>query len=85
MDSGPISVSQRRDIRLATTFATHESAAIVDRMHALAGGSSVYQSSPLQRCLRDVHVATQHMMVSESTYELAGRLLLELPTDVSHL
>lgn len=85
LDSGPISVSQRRDIRLATTFATHESAAIVDRMHALAGGSSVYQSSPLQRCLRDVHVATQHMMVSESTYELAGRLLLDLPTDVSNL
>lgn len=83
--SGPISVSQRRDIRLATTFATTESAAIVDRMHTLAGGSSVYQASPVQRCLRDAHVATQHMMVSESTYELAGRLLLDLPTDVSNL
>ncbi|MCK4124501.1 flavin-dependent monooxygenase [Ralstonia pseudosolanacearum] len=83
--SDPIAVSHRRDIRLAATFATTESAAVVDRMHRLAGGSAVYQTSPIQRCLRDVHVATQHIMVSESTYELAGRLLLDLPTDISTL
>ncbi|HWY24937.1 MAG TPA: hypothetical protein VNX47_08450, partial [Nevskia sp.] len=80
-----IPIELRRDIRLATTFATEESAAVVDRMHTLGGGSAVFESSPLQRCLRDVHVATQHMMVSESVYELTGRLLLGLPTQVSML
>jgi indole-3-acetate monooxygenase len=81
----PMSAEHRRDIRLATTFATEEAAAIVTRMHRTAGGSAVYDTSPIQRCLRDVHVATQHMMVSESTYELAGRLFLGLPTNISML
>lgn len=39
--------------------------------------------SPLQRCLRDVSVATQHMMVGEATYELAGRVFLGLPTNAA--
>ncbi|MEQ5843735.1 acyl-CoA dehydrogenase family protein [Paraburkholderia acidicola] len=83
LQPGPISIDLRRDIRLSTTFATEEAAAVVDRMHRMAGGSAVYESSPLQRCLRDVHVATQHIMVSESTYEVAGRLFLRLPTNIS--
>ena len=82
---GEIPIAQRRDLRLATTHATRESAGAVDRMYTLAGGSSVYQSSPLQRIFRDVHVATQHMMVSSSTLELTGRLLLGIETDTSQL
>ena len=41
--------------------------------------------SKLQRIFRDVHVATQHMMVAPPTYELTGRLLLGLDTDVTFL
>ena len=85
VETAQLSTDHRRDIRLATTFATEEAAAIVTRMHTTAGGSAVFESSPIQRCLRDVHVATQHMMVNESTYEIAGRLLLGLPTNVSGL
>ena len=80
-----IETSHRRDIRLATTHATHTSAEVVDLMYNLAGGSSVYRNSPLQRIFRDVHVATQHMMVGPSTYELTGRLLLGLETDTAML
>jgi len=82
---GRIEPDHRRDIRLATTFATHACAEVVDRMYNLAGGSSVYRSSPLQRIFRDVHVATQHMMVSPATLELTGRLLLGLETDITML
>lgn len=82
---GEIDVTHRRDIRLATTHATQASAAVVGRMYALAGGSAVYRSSPLQRIFRDAHVATQHMMVSSSTLELTGRLLLGLETDTAML
>ncbi len=82
---GEIDLTHRRDIRLATTHATQASAAVVGRMYALAGGSAVYQSSPLQRIFRDVHVATQHMMVSQSTFELTGRMLLGLETDTAML
>ena len=83
--SGRIEPDHRRDIRLATTFTTHACAEAVDRMYNLAGGTSVYRSSPLQRIFRDVHVATQHMMVSPATLELTGRLLLGLETDIAML
>ena len=77
---GRISLESKRDIRLATTHATHAAAEAVDRMYHLAGGTSVYRRSPLQRIFRDVHVATQHMMVGPATLELTGRLLLGLET-----
>ncbi len=84
-ETGAIGVEERRDIRLATTHATRASAEAVDLMYHLAGGTSVYRRSPLQRIFRDVHVATQHMMVSTSTLELTGRLLLGLETDTAML
>lgn len=83
--AGHIETEHRRDIRLATTFATHACAETVDRMYNLGGGTSVYRRSPLQRIFRDVHVATQHMMVSPATFELTGRLLLGIETDVAML
>jgi alkylation response protein AidB-like acyl-CoA dehydrogenase len=83
--SGRIDTEHRRDIRLATTFATHACAESVDRMYNLGGGTSVYRRSSLQRIFRDIHVATQHMMVSQATLELTGRLLLGVETDVSML
>lgn len=39
-------------------------------------GTAVYRASPLQRCLRDIHVATQHAMVAPSTQEVIGSVLL---------
>ena len=44
----------------------------------LAGATSIYARSRLDRCLRDVHTAAAHVWVAPDTYELAGRLLLGL-------
>jgi indole-3-acetate monooxygenase len=82
---GAIDVAERRDVRLATTHATRACAEAVDLMYHLGGGTSVYRTSPLQRIFRDVHVATQHMMVSPATLELTGRLFLGLETDTTLL
>jgi alkylation response protein AidB-like acyl-CoA dehydrogenase len=76
---------RRLGLRLAATHATGVAAEVVTAMYHAGGGSSIYDSSPLQRRFRDVHVATQHMMVAPSTWELAGRLLLGLPTDTRQL
>jgi alkylation response protein AidB-like acyl-CoA dehydrogenase len=54
-------------------------------MYHLGGGTSVYRASPLQRIFRDIHVASQHMMVSDATLELTGRLFLGLETDTALL
>lgn len=80
---GPIDVSHSRDMRLAVAHAVGEARAVVDAMYTLAGGTSVYAASSLQRRLRDIHVATQHFMVSPNVMETAGRLYLELPTNTA--
>jgi indole-3-acetate monooxygenase len=80
-----IDEQRRLGLRLAATHATGVAAEVVTAMYHAGGGSSIYDSSRLQRRFRDVHVATQHMMVAPATWELAGRLLLGLPTDTSQL
>ena len=80
-----VSTELRRDLRLATSEAVHAAKQCVDMVYELAGGTAVYRSSTIQRRFRDVHVAGQHMMVNHGTYELVGRLLLDLPTDIELL
>jgi len=81
----PIGVHERALLRLAATHATTSAARATDLMYNAGGGTSVYASSPLQRCFRDVHVATQHVMVAGATLELTGRVFLGLDSDVSQL
>ena len=64
---------------------TTAAAKAADAAYELGGGGSIYASSPLQRCFRDVHVVTQHMMVAPATWELAGRALLGVKGDLSML
>jgi alkylation response protein AidB-like acyl-CoA dehydrogenase len=82
---GEVSIEQRRDLRMATTHAVMVSASVVDEMYNLGGGASVYKSSRLQRYFRDIHVATQHIMVGPATLETVGSLLFGLETDTSML
>jgi alkylation response protein AidB-like acyl-CoA dehydrogenase len=79
----PVPLDLSRDMRLAVNHAVSESAAVVDAMYTLAGGTSVYATSPLQRHFRDIHVATQHFMVSPNILETAGRLYLGLTANTA--
>jgi len=72
-------------LRLAATHATASAVRVVDAMYEAGGGTSIYETSPLQRRFRDVHVMTQHMMVAQPTWELAGRILLGVDVDTSML
>lgn len=49
---------------------------VVQRCFALAGAAAVYDSSPLQRRLRDIETAVQHAGVQQRHYAQAGQLLL---------
>ncbi len=82
---GVIPADMRRDLRLAASHATTASAEVVRDMYTLGGGSSVHRTAPIQRAFRDVHVATQHMMVAPATWELTGRMLFGLETDITTL
>ena len=66
----------KAQLRLAATNNAWSAAEAVDRLYHAAGGTSIYRSNVLQRCFRDVHVATQHLMVAQPTYEVVGRVML---------
>jgi alkylation response protein AidB-like acyl-CoA dehydrogenase len=80
-----ISPTDRAFLRLAATNATSRAASAVDRAYTAGGGSAVYTRSPLQRCLRDVHMITQHAIVAPHVYELTGKILLGAEPDAPML
>lgn len=80
-----ISLEGRALLRLAATNAVKASAEAVSGVYELAGSTAVYRSSRLSRDFRDVHTATQHMMVAAPTLEVVGRVLLGVETDTSML
>ena len=51
---------------------------VADACFTLGGGSAIYESSPLQRRMRDLHAAAQHAAVHQQQYVKAGKLLLSL-------
>jgi alkylation response protein AidB-like acyl-CoA dehydrogenase len=65
--------------------AAQSAAQATDVVYTLAGGTSVFESSPLQRCLRDAHVATQHLMVSPRLYETLGRMFFDIDIDTASI
>ena len=48
----------------------------VDALYGLAGGAALYESSALQRRLRDMRGATPHVRAQLRNYELIGRTLI---------
>lgn len=76
VDDGHVSVGQRVAIRLAAAHAVSESVASTTAAWQLAGGTAVYDTSVLGRCLRDVNVVTQHIMVAPKLHETLGKHLL---------
>jgi indole-3-acetate monooxygenase len=76
--SGEAGVKCRATLRLACTQAAINARQAVDLMFETGGATSVYTSSSLERCFRDVHVAMQHIAVSSTSLELSGRVLLGL-------
>ena len=73
-----LSWEQRGLLWLAATQAAAQAAQAVDLVFRAGGASSVYATAPLERCLRDLRTAAQHICVTPANYELAGRLFLGL-------
>ena len=82
-EQGAITDEQRRLLRLAANNAVERCAAAVDLCYRAGGGSAVHRSNPLQRLLRDVHVATQHAMTAPRMLEPLGRMRFGLPTSTA--
>jgi indole-3-acetate monooxygenase len=74
--AGAIPPELRTNILQTTAWVVETSARVVDTCYTAAGGSAIYQSSPLQRRLRDIHTLTQHASTQESVFATAGAELL---------
>ena len=70
-------------IRLAAVHVATTAASVVDTAFTLAGGTAVYDTSVLGRCLRDAHVVTQHVMTAPKLLETFGKSLLGLDVDTT--
>ena len=64
--------------RLGLVTAVRLAAQAVDLLHDAAGMSAVARDSVLDRCWRDVHTMSQHVVLSPARFEIAGRVLLGL-------
>jgi alkylation response protein AidB-like acyl-CoA dehydrogenase len=75
----PFDERTRAAIRLASVMAAKLAAQAVDLVHDAAGMNAVQTSGSIQRCWRDVHTITQHVILSTGRFEVIGRILFGLP------
>jgi alkylation response protein AidB-like acyl-CoA dehydrogenase len=71
-----LQTADRAAIRTAAIHAMRASVEVVDAVFAMAGGGALYDTSPLQRCWRDVHAASQHIYFCPEDARQVGRHLL---------
>ena len=69
---------QRAMVRIAALQAVETAAQVARTASTLAGGTSLYNTSSLQRHSRDADAVTHHVIQSPQTWEEAGRVLFGL-------
>ncbi|HEV2170293.1 MAG TPA: acyl-CoA dehydrogenase family protein, partial [Candidatus Binatus sp.] len=72
----PLLLDGRAPVMGAITWAVQTCASIVDTCYKAGGGTALYDTSPLQRCMRDIQTLTQHAAVAESWLTTAGSSIL---------
>ena len=74
------SMQQRAALRLAAVYAIHQSKEVVETAYHLAGGTAIFENQAFERRLRDIHAVTQQVQSQFSNFEVAGQVLLGLPS-----
>lgn len=79
--AGPTDPKLRARVRLAASNAARASVHAVDLVHTGMGTSALFQNTALERQFRDIHMAAAHVMISQFTYEAAGRVEMGLEAE----
>lgn len=74
-----VSLRQGAEFQMVHTQVFAMCTEAVELLYKARGGSAVYTSNVLDRCLRDVVTMNQHVINSLRAYAMGGRLLLGLP------
>lgn len=72
----PLAIEQRAMLWLAATEANAAATKAAELMFSAGGSASLYAATGLERCLRDIRTAGQHVVLVPSNYELVGQALL---------
>ena len=78
---GHITLDQRMTIRLASTFAIHQSVQVVDTAYHAAGSTAIFNENPFERRFRDIHTISQQLQGRQEHFETVGQYLLGLEPD----
>jgi len=75
---GHITLDQRMTVRLASTFAIHQSLQVVDTAYHAAGSTAIFEANPFERRFRDIHTVSQQLQGRQQHFETVGQYLLGL-------
>jgi alkylation response protein AidB-like acyl-CoA dehydrogenase len=82
---GHLTLDERMTIRLASTFAIHESVAVVDACYHAAGSTAIFEDNPFERRFRDINAVSQQLQGRRQHFETVGQHLLGLSADTGWL
>jgi indole-3-acetate monooxygenase len=68
--------TQRAELALAGCHAMRTALGAVDSLYRLAGAEAVFAGHPLERCFRDLHTGSQHIIFSTAREQELPRILL---------
>ena len=71
--SGKHEYTHRVTMRLASTYAIHEAAKVVEDAYGDAGATAIFESNLFERRLRDMHAVTQQIQSNPMHLQTAGQ------------
>jgi alkylation response protein AidB-like acyl-CoA dehydrogenase len=77
---GALAGPQELTMRMSTTFAIQESAAVVDALYHEAGASAIHNANPFERRFRDIHAVAQQVQGRRANFELVGKRMMGMET-----
>ncbi len=77
-EGGPRLIEARTVFRTACTHAAESAMRIGDLLAAEAGAAAIFETSPIERQVRDIQAASKHIAMSPNNYVVSGRVGLGL-------
>ncbi len=71
-----LALAQRAALWLAGTHAANTAKEAAELMFSAGGSASPYTGSGLERCVRDIHAAAQHIILTAANYQMVGQAFL---------
>ena len=80
-----LGIEQRAMLWLASTHTATAAKQAAELMFSAGGSASPYASAGVERCVRDIHAAGQHVTLAPPNYQMAGQAFLDLDMRTSLL